>query len=125
MVEWYKDCKGVGIFLLRLLVGGIFLYHGVPKLMNMAGTMQFFSSLGLPGFVGVLVGILEVVGGILLIIGLWTKWAAYVLAIIIAGAIILASGRNGITAGLERDVLILVSSLVIAWSAPGRIAIDA
>lgn len=124
-MEWYKDCKGLSLLSLRILVAAIFLYHGIPKLLNISGTMSFFSGIGLPGFLAVIVGIVEVVAGILLLLGLWTKWSSYALAIIIAGAIIVVHTKaGGISAALERDVLIFVSLLVLAHSGAGSCAID-
>src|SRR3989344_3414592 len=112
----YKD---TALLLLRLFVVIIFLYHGIPKLLNISGTVGFFSSLGIPGFVGPIVGAVEVIAGILLLLGLWSKWANYALALVIAGAIILVQIPSAIkvgqlTASFERDFLILLATLVLA-----------
>ncbi len=124
MDGWYKDCKGLSLLLLRVVIAAIFLYHGIPKLMNISGTMGFFSGLGLPGFVGVLVGIVEVVGAVLLLIGLWSKWAAYALGVVILGAILIVQVKGGISAGLERDVLIFAALLTLAHAGSGVCTVD-
>ena len=53
----------LALFLLRIGAGSIFLAHGWTKLTHMAGTMKFFSGLGFPGWMAVLIGLLEVGGG--------------------------------------------------------------
>ena len=74
-------CDDLGKLLLRLAVGGLMLFHGLHKLF---GGVGFISGLlvekGLPGFIayGVLIG--EVVAPILIIVGLFTRPAALVLA---------------------------------------------
>jgi len=64
--------------LLRILVGITFFLTGLPKLGNLAGFTGFVSSLGLPlpGFIAVIVAVMEVVGGLLLIVGLGTRWVS-------------------------------------------------
>lgn len=119
--------KDTSLLLLRLVIVAIFLYHGIPKLMDPGQTSQFFSTLGLPGLTGLLVGLIEVAAGLLLLVGFWYTWANYALALIIAGALVLVhipsfitSGKIG--AGLERDFLILFATLVIAAHGPGHFA---
>lgn len=117
-------CAMTGKFLLRLLVGVIFLYHGIMKFINLQGTMGFFANgVHIWGWLGVVVAVVEVVGGAMLILGLWSKWAAYGLGIVILGALILVTARFPVAAGFERDILLLFSLIVIATSGPGRCAI--
>ncbi len=116
----YKDTT---LLLLRLAIVSIFLYHGIPKLLNIEQTSQFFSSLGLPGIAAPVVGIIEVGGALLLLLGLWYKWATYLLVVVIAGAIIMVQIKGGIKAGLERDLLILISTLVLAAHGPGHFSL--
>lgn len=121
----YKDTT---LLLLRVFIVIIFIYHGLPKLLNPVGTSGFFISLGLPGFTASVVGIIEVCAGVLLLLGLWSKWANYALAIVIAGAIILVQIPSAIKAGqltatFERDFLILISVLILAAHGPGHFAI--
>lgn len=71
----------LALFLLRIGAGSIFLTHGWTKLTHMAGTMKFFSGLGFPGWMAVLIGLLEVGGGILLMFGLFTRIVGVLLTI--------------------------------------------
>jgi uncharacterized membrane protein YphA (DoxX/SURF4 family) len=81
------DCGGWGLTLLRVVAGVLFLLHGVMKLTNIAGTMGFFESLGLWGWLAWVVAIVETLGGIALIVGFWTRWASCLLALIMLGAL--------------------------------------
>ncbi|WP_330632880.1 DoxX family protein [Halocatena halophila] len=113
------------LFGLRLLLGFVFLYHGVPKLLDTTATIGAFESLGLPGLLGLVVGVLEVVGAVLLILGVATPIASLVLAAIIVSAIGLVHLPEGsIAAGLERDLLILGASIVVFTAGPGRYALN-
>ena len=116
------------LLILRIVIAAIFIYHGSSKLLNVSGTMQFFASLGLPSSLAVIIGILEVVAGILLLIGLWHKGASYILALIIVSALVLVQipslFAKGITAAFERDLLILIATLLLASHGPGHLAIS-
>jgi putative oxidoreductase len=75
--------------LLRLTLGGLFLAHAGLKIFvfTPAGTAAFFGSLGLPPALAYLIMAGEVLGGIALIAGFWTRWAALLLTPILFGAI--------------------------------------
>jgi uncharacterized membrane protein YphA (DoxX/SURF4 family) len=49
------------------------LAHGLPKFENIAGTQGFFGSIGLPPELALPIGLLEVIGGIFLIVGALTR----------------------------------------------------
>ena len=67
----------------RLLLASLFIWAGFGKLMNPSGTAQYFASMNIPApSIAVwVVLIIELVGGILILIGFQTRWAALVLAI--------------------------------------------
>lgn len=98
---------------LRVLIAAIFLWHGVPKAFDPEAGAAKFVDFGLPGLLGPTVGIVEVVAGLLLAAGILQRWAAGSLLVIILGALVTVQLPAGITAGLERDVLVLAGLLVI------------
>jgi putative oxidoreductase len=69
------------ILLLRLTLGTLFIAHGLLKLLvfTLPGTAQFLQSLGLPGVMAYVVTPAEIIGGALLIAGLYTRWVALAL----------------------------------------------
>ena len=87
-----QDIAKYGDLLTRLVVGLIFIIAGWNKLMGLGDTTQFFTKLGIPmaGIFAPVVAIVELVGGILIFLGLWTYVAATLLAIIMAVAILSA-----------------------------------
>ena len=83
--------------LLRLALGVMFLAHAWVKIkvFTPAGTAQYFKSLGLPGELAYLTIAAEVGGGILLILGIETRWVALALVPLILGTIVLVHGKAG------------------------------
>lgn len=64
----------------RVLLGHIFLLAGINKISGYEGTAGYMEAMGVPGMLLPLVIILEIVGGLALIIGFRAKWAALALA---------------------------------------------
>ena len=77
-----------GALLLRVSLGVLALAHGILKVFvfTVPGTVQFFQSLGYPGFVAYLVMFGEIAGGLALIAGLWTRAVALLMLPILIGA---------------------------------------
>jgi putative oxidoreductase len=67
----------------RILMSGLFIWSGYGKLMAAAGTQAYFASLGLPfpALVWLLAVVVELVGGLALLLGLEARLAAAVLAV--------------------------------------------
>jgi len=86
-----------GLLLLRLASGGVFVAFGLGKFVNHASELASFKAYGLPApelFV-LVIGVVEVVGGVLLIAGVYTSLAALVLAGDMVGAIIVSGVAKG------------------------------
>lgn len=86
-----------GALLLRVILAAFFFAHAGLKIFvfTPGGTAQFFQSLGLPGPLAYLVILGEVVGGIALLLGVWTRAVALFLIPIPLGAIIMVHGKAG------------------------------
>jgi len=83
--------------LLRVSLGGLFLAHAGLKffVFTPAGTAKFFGSVGLPGELAYVVIAAEVLAGIALILGLWTRPVAIAATPILLGAIFTVHGPAG------------------------------
>jgi putative oxidoreductase len=106
---------------LRLLAGGVFVAFGVGKFVNHTSELASFKTYGLPApeaFV-VVIGVIEVVGGLLLIIGVFTRPAALVLAADMIGAIVVSGIAKGELVSLTLAPAELVVMLVLLWTGPG------
>lgn len=82
---------------LRVAMGILFLAHAGLKIFvfTPAGTAGFFESLGFPGPLAYLVIAAELLGGIALILGVWTRWVALALVPILLGSIYAPHGAAG------------------------------
>ena len=83
--------------ILRVSLGILFLAHAWLKLVifTPAGTVGFFESLGFPGFLAYLVIAAELLGGVALIAGIWTRWVSLALVPILLGSIYAPHGAAG------------------------------
>lgn len=117
--------------LLRILVGGMMMFHGLDKIINgIKGVKQLTVNAGLPEFFayGVYVG--EVIVPILIILGLYARGASLVLALNMIVAIFLAYGGDLFTLGkhgaplIELPLFYLVLSVVIFFLGSGRYAVN-
>ena len=116
--------------LLRVSLGGLFLAHAALKLLvfTPAGTAQFFASVGLPPALAYLTIAAEVLGGIALILGLWTRIAALALTPILLGAIFTVHGAAGFffnnpNGGWEYPAFWIVALVVQALLGDGAYAL--
>jgi putative oxidoreductase len=87
--------------LLRVSLGTLFLAHGLMKvfMFTVPGTVQFFQSIGYPGFFAYLVILGEVGGGLTLLLGAWTRVVALALLPIMIGATVQHAGNGWVFSG--------------------------
>ncbi|MGG6313093.1 DoxX family protein [Paenibacillus macerans] len=110
--------------IMRVVLGIIFVFHGVDKFqMGLSNVEVWFSSLGIPGFLAYVVAVIELIGGIMLIVGLFARYVSVILIVTLIGAIItakLSAGLlgNGQMAGYELDLgfILVLLHLVITES---------
>jgi len=91
------ELVGVAALLLRLSLGIMFYAHAWLKIkvFTPAGTVKYFESLGVPGWLAYVTMAAEIAGGTLLILGIETRWVAVLLVPLILGTIYLVHGKNG------------------------------
>jgi len=118
------DLSRAGATLLRVALGIMFIAHSVVLkylTFTLAGTAQYFVSIGLPGFLAYVVFALEAVGGVLLVLGIRTRWVALGLVPVLLGATWVHLGNgwvfNAPNGGWEYPVFLIVISLVVAAQA--------
>lgn len=110
----------IGGLILRITLGVLFFIHGLVKFQGgIENTVGWFNSIGIPGFMAYGVALLEVIGGIVLMIGLGTRIVSALYALLMIGAIIkvkLSVGilGNGQMAGYELDLAFLAMAAYLA-----------
>ncbi|MBS4196345.1 DoxX family protein [Lederbergia citri] len=120
----------IGKLILRAIVGLTFLIHGVSKFQGgISNTVGFFDSLGIPGFMAYVIALVELVGGIALILGLGTRIVSFLFALIMIGAIFTAKLSvgflgNGQMAGYELDLLLLAGSIYFLFAEKSKLSLD-
>lgn len=118
------------ILALRVVTGALFLYHGLVKLFvfTPAGTFGYFESLGLPGVLGYATMLIEIFGGIALIVGLFTAPLSLVLAVVLVGSAIFGHGTAGFGwsnpgGGVEYPLMWAVVQAALAFLGDGAYAL--
>lgn len=121
-----------GLFVLRVVVGIIFVMHGYPKLGAVEDVAGSFASLGVPAplIAAWFITLLETVGGAALVIGFLTPlWSLLFIAHMAAG-IFLVHLRNGFyvvgpgQGGIEFNLLLIAASLCLLLGGPGALAVQ-
>jgi len=117
-----KKNQDLGMLLLRLSVGAVFVAHGWAKFASMADTIGFFGQLGMPAVLAYVVATIELLGGLALIIGIYTDIAALLLAVVMAVALVyvkMIKFKAGFVGGYEYDLVLLAANLTIVFVGTG------
>lgn len=113
--------------LLRIVVGLIFLAHGLKKIDGGMGAFgETVERIGLPlPFVFAWVAALtELLGGIFVLVGLFTRWAALGLAIVMYVAISRVHQHDGLVGGYEFPLVLFVVAICLMLSGGGPLSLD-
>ena len=117
--------------ILRIALGVMFLSHSlILKLyvFTLAGNAQFFQSLGLPAWMGYATFFAEATGGVLLVLGVQTRWVAAALLPILAGAVWAHSGNGWMfgypNGGWEYPLYLVVLAVVQIMLGDGAYALS-
>ena len=115
-------------FALRVSTGILFIAHGLMKVLvfTIPGTVGYFESLGLPGFLAYLTILAELAGGAALILGIGTRVVSLALIPVLLGATWAHSGNgwsfSGEGGGWEYPLFWTVAQVVVALLGSGAYA---
>ena len=118
-----------GLLLLRIVIGGLMLFHGVAKLSNLDGIKNMLTEAGLPTMMAYGVYITELIAPVLIIIGFKIRLASLVFFFGMIAALALAHSEDlfaiSKTGGLEIELLLLYAfgGLVFFFTGSGRYAV--
>jgi putative oxidoreductase len=114
---------------LRVSLGVMFIAHALLKVFvfTLPGTAQFFQSLGLPGALAYVVFWAELIGGALILAGVYSRWVSIALVPILLGAAWAHAGNGWVfsapNGGWEYPVFLAVAAVVQALLGDGRYAL--
>jgi putative oxidoreductase len=129
-VKFLNSLQPVGLLALRIALGVIFLYHGYPKLAHLRGESQmqgFFVEHGMPGYFVYIAGVIETFGGGLLLLGLFARGAALLLAAEMCVAMWKVHFAHGYLAvhDYEFPLALATACFALATVGAGTISLDA
>ncbi len=104
---------------------GLFIVHSLKKFDP--SWQEWLISIGIPPEMQIPIALAELIGGICLVIGVLTRVAASIMAVILLGAIFHIRWENGFfisDGGWEWDLIMLAAVLTIIVAGPGRISIS-
>ncbi len=122
-----EKLKSLALLLLRCALGLIFIYHGYPKLFtHTSDWLKAFPSMGFPSQFAYISGALEFFGGCLLIVGLFTRVAALLLAGEMAVALWKVHFQHGFYAvrDYEFPLVLATAAFTLAALGAGMISLD-
>ena len=125
----------LGLFILRVVVGGLFVGHGTQKLFGwfegngLEGTGGWFHSIGYrPGRrMATVAGVAETAGGGLLILGFLTPLAAAAIIGVMVNAMVAVHAPNGVwndKGGIEFPLVMATAAGALAFTGPGTFSVD-
>ena len=135
MSKWLNSLQPLGALFLRLVLGVAMLYNGWDKVIPAGGFhghntfaaidhhAHYVVSLGLPYWLGCLSALTEFLGGALLILGLLTRFAAFLVATNMLVAILFVNIHHGYT-GSQYSLALFVIALMLLFFGPGKAALD-
>ncbi len=125
-----SDLKDKGIALLRIVVGGVFVAHGAQKLFvfGIPGLAGFLGQAGVPFPLpsAVAVTAAEFLGGLALVAGLFTRWAALPLAfsMLVAALTVHLKGGFFLPGGVEYVLTLFAATVGLSLTGSGAFSID-
>lgn len=131
-MKWFEDNKDWAAMSLRLAMALVFIIKGYGKLTDIAGTTEAFTTWGIPlaAFSVWVVAIVEFFGGMALLVGFYTRYAAALIGIIALVAIFTVHlgtpiyGDQAANAMFERALLAVGVSISLLFSGSGHASID-
>lgn len=120
----------IAAFLLRVALGTMFLAHSLLLklfVFTLPGTAQFFVTIGLPGWLAYVIFTAEAIAGVLLVLGVQTRWVALAMVPVLAGATWAHWGNGWMfgypNGGWEYPAYLTVLAIVQGLVGDGRFAV--
>lgn len=115
--------------LMRVSLGVMFIAHGLLKIMvfTLAGTAQFFQQVGFAAWMAYPVTFFEIIAGALLIVGLYSRYVAFIAIPVLLGALYVHLGNGWVfsaqNGGWEYPAFLVVVAVVVGLLGDGEYSI--
>jgi putative oxidoreductase len=119
-----KTAFSFGILSIRIMAGIVFIAHGMPKFYDVSGGYDFFQSISLPSELFLSIALLEVIGGLAILLGVLTRIASLLFIIEMTGAIVFAKLSKGFVGGYEFELLLISICIALVLVGPGMVSIE-
>jgi len=120
MAKWLSSLQPFGALLLRLTLGVSMIVHSYEKVIP-HGALNHYAhyivSLGMHYWLGYVSAFTEFAGGILLIIGFLTRFAAFMISINMAFALILVNRHHGYSGSEYSLALFVIAAMLVVYGA--------
>jgi len=126
-LRFLEKLRPLALLLLRCGLALVFLFHGYPKLFGKTAVfVSAFKGIGLPGYFVYIAGVIEVVGGLMLALGLYTRLAALLLVFDMVAAIWRYNLGEGVYAVGEYELPLVLglAALAVATTGAGALSLD-
>lgn len=130
-VSWHGGLD-FGLLILRLVLGGLFVTHGLDSLfgwfngLGMGGTEDLVRSFDFtqPTILAWVLAVSETAGGALLILGLFTPAGAAMILGVMANAIVVKANWSQYLGNVELEMMYAGAAFTLLFTGPGRVALD-
>jgi putative oxidoreductase len=126
-LRYLDRLQPLALLLLRIVLGVVMIGHGYPKVFGgLSHHVQMVSGLGLPGWSAYLSATAEFFGGIVVIAGLFTRFAALAICIDLGVAIWKVHWKNGLlgNGGYQFPLALAAIAFALIFFGAGPIALD-
>ncbi|MGX7418826.1 DoxX family protein [Carnobacterium gallinarum] len=110
-----KNKASIGLLAIRIMLGITMALHGIQKVTNLSETTEFFVGLGLPSIMPILIALIEIGGGIFMVIGLLVPLVSLGFVAILGTAIFMLKSGSGFVNGFELELILIVLSIVCGY----------
>lgn len=112
----------VGMLLVRIALGIVFIHAGWLKVADMNATVTAFGSMGFGAFLAYFVSYAELLGGVLFMLGLFVRYVGIVIAVImlVATKLLFANGFGLMNGGYEYPFMLMLISIAVVTLGAGK-----
>lgn len=129
LAKIFNESWGWALFIARIVLGVIFIAQGYTKLFGMgidgfAGFLEGKAQIPFPYLFAWVVSLTEFLGGIAVLLGIFTRWAALGLAVVMVVAVFTVTLSNGLLGGYDINLALLALALSLLLAGPGVLSLE-